>query len=32
MYNNKRIKIIWTIDSIIAIVAILYFTVLPAFQ
>ncbi len=31
MYGNKHIKLLWTIISIIGIIAMLVFTVSPAF-
>jgi len=32
MYNNKKIKFVWTIIAFVAVVAMIFFTLLPAFQ
>jgi hypothetical protein len=32
MYGNKKIKVLWTVICLIGILAMLSFTVMPAFQ
>jgi len=31
MYNNKKIKLIWTVIAIVGVVAMIFFTIMPAF-
>ncbi|KKW41368.1 MAG: hypothetical protein UY92_C0021G0002 [Candidatus Magasanikbacteria bacterium GW2011_GWA2_56_11] len=31
MYNSKKFKILWTVISLIAVAAMVFFTILPAF-
>jgi len=32
MYGSKKMKVLWTIISIIAVIAMLFFTVMPMFS
>ncbi len=32
MYGNKHFKVVWTIISVLAVLAMVFFTILPIFQ
>ena len=32
MFGSKKVKVLWTIISIIGVVAMIFFSMLPAFQ
>ncbi len=31
MYGSKKMKVLWTVISVIAVFAMLFFTIMPAF-